>query len=118
VLLAQTRARLRQPVALDHRRAPARAQGQYVAHPGDVEGKVPNAPTLAGLPDCLALLVPAWRSRSRRCSPTRCGSRPGSRTAPRSPIELLHRAGEDELVEVVRRVAHFTGLPIVAAATC
>ena len=33
-------------------------KGHYLAYPDDVEGKVPNAPTLAGLPECLALLVP------------------------------------------------------------
>ena len=34
-------------------------QGSYLAHPSDVEGRVPNAPYLAGLPDCLALLLPS-----------------------------------------------------------
>ena len=40
-------------------------KGSYLAHPGDVEGKVPNAPTLAGLPECLALLVPVGRAAVR-----------------------------------------------------
>jgi hypothetical protein len=55
----------------------------------DVEGKVPAAPTLAGLPDCLALLLvssllagpgggaaagpPAGRPCSRPCSRRRSG---------------------------------------------
>ena len=58
VLLAQTRrgyGNLSQWITVARRRSP---KGEYLAHPGDVEGKVPNAPTLAGLPDCLALLVP------------------------------------------------------------
>jgi len=58
VLLAQTRrgyGNLSHWVTVARRRAP---KGHYLAHPGDVEGKVPNAPTLTGLPECLALLVP------------------------------------------------------------
>ena len=42
------------------RRAP---KGQYLAHPSDLEGRVPNAPTLAGLPGCFALLLPAAGQR-------------------------------------------------------
>src|SRR5215218_9421393 len=59
VLLAQTRrgyGNLSHWITVARRRA---EKGTYVAHPGDVEGKVPNAPTLAGLPECLALLVPS-----------------------------------------------------------
>jgi hypothetical protein len=33
------------------------AKGSYLAHAADVEGKVPAAPMLAGLPDCQALLL-------------------------------------------------------------
>jgi hypothetical protein len=90
--------RLRQPVAMDHRGAPARAQGRVPGLMSDLEGKVPDTPTLAGLPDCLALLLasavlppppgptaggdgaarPRPTARSRPCSPTPSGSRPGS----------------------------------------
>ena len=59
VLLAQTRrgyGNLSHWITVARRRA---EKGSYLAHPGDVEGKVPNAPTLAGLPECLALLVPS-----------------------------------------------------------
>ena len=53
------------------RRAP---KGQYLAHPSDLEGRVPHAPYLAGLPDCMALLLPRRAAgASRRCSPTPCG---------------------------------------------
>src|SRR2546426_59102 len=58
VLLAQTRrgyGNLSHWITVARRRAP---KGDYIAHPGDLEGKIPNAPTLAGLPECLALLVP------------------------------------------------------------
>ena len=59
VLLAQSRrgyGNLSHWITVARRRA---EKGSYLAHPGDVEGKVPNAPTLAGLPECLALLVPS-----------------------------------------------------------
>src|ERR1700733_8607765 len=58
VLLAQTRrgyGNLSHWITVARRRA---AKGEYLAHPGDVEGKVPNAPNLAGMSDCLALLAP------------------------------------------------------------
>ena len=73
VLLAQTRrgyGNLSHWITVARRRA---EKGSYLAHPGDVEGKVPNAPMLAGLPECLALLVPSAAQRSRTCSRTRCG---------------------------------------------
>jgi error-prone DNA polymerase len=66
VLLAQTRrgyGNLSHWITVARRRA---EKGSYVAHPGDVEGKVPNAPTLAGLPECLALLVPCGGAALRR----------------------------------------------------
>ena len=54
-------------------RADASRRATTAPIPGDVEGKVPNAPMLAGLGDCFALLVPAAaqgrerdRSRTRR----------------------------------------------------
>jgi error-prone DNA polymerase len=58
VLLAQSRrgyGNLSQWITVARRRAP---KGAYIALMGDVEGKVPNTPTLAGLPDNLALLLP------------------------------------------------------------
>ena len=58
VLLAQTRrgyGNLSEWITVARRRAP---KGQYLAHPSDLEGRVPNAPTLAGLPGCFALLLP------------------------------------------------------------
>src|SRR5512139_3481758 len=58
VLLAQSRrgyGNLSHWITVARRRAD---KGCYLAHPGDLEGKIPDAPTLAGLPGCLALLVP------------------------------------------------------------
>ncbi len=58
VLLAQSRrgyGNLVRWVTVARRRAP---KGQYEALAADVEGKTPAAPMIAGLPDCMALLVP------------------------------------------------------------
>ena len=57
VLLAQSRrgyGNLAQWITVARRRA---QKGCYVAQASDVEGRVPHAPYLAGLPDCVALLV-------------------------------------------------------------
>jgi len=57
VLLARTRrgyGNLAQWITVARRRA---GKGQYIAQASDVEGRVPHAPHLAGLPDCSALLV-------------------------------------------------------------
>ena len=74
VLLAQTRrgyGNLSHWITVARRRA---EKGSYLAHPGDVEGKVPNAPMLAGLPELPgAARARRRRSRSRTCSRTRCG---------------------------------------------
>jgi len=115
LLLAQDRrgyGNLSHWITVARRRAP---KGSYLAHPGDLEGRVPTAPVLAGLPGCLALLVPSvaqpfetvlaqasWLQRWF-----------GDRAA--IALELLLRAGDDELRAVVKRVAGEVGLPIVAA---
>ena len=57
VLLAQTRrgyGNLAQWITVARRRAP---KGEYRALMSDLEGKVPDTPTLAGLPECFALLM-------------------------------------------------------------
>lgn len=99
-------------ITVARRRAP---KGSYLAHPGDLEGKVPDAPMLAGLPDCRALLVPdahdgfeplfakAWWLK------TWMGERAGI------AIELLNRPHDALLRELVQRVAELVELPIVAA---
>ncbi|MET0333156.1 MAG: error-prone DNA polymerase [Rhizobacter sp.] len=115
VLLAQT---LRGYSKLSHWITVARNRadkGHYLAHPGDLEGKVPNAAALAGLPECLALLVPhARQSLSEVLAhahwlktwlPGRAGI----------AIELRDEVGDASLVVTVRQVARHTGLPIVAA---
>ncbi|MBP6542376.1 MAG: error-prone DNA polymerase [Piscinibacter sp.] len=116
VLLAQTRrgyGNLSHWITVARRRAP---KGEYLAHPSDVEGRVPNAPFLAGLPDCLALLVPdaAQGFESVFAQAMWLKTWFGVERAGIA-IELLHRAGDDTLRTLVKRVAQLTGLPIVAA---
>ncbi|HWH84028.1 MAG TPA: error-prone DNA polymerase [Burkholderiaceae bacterium] len=115
VLLAQTRrgyGNLSHWITIARRRAP---KGSYLAHPGDIEGKVPNAPTLAGLPECLALLAPEASQPFETVFAHAVWLKTWFRDRAALAISLLRRPGDDELVEVVRRVAQVTGLPIVAA---
>ncbi len=116
VLLAQSRrgyGNLSQWITVARRRAD---KGSYRALASDLEGRVPHAPYLAGLPDCLALLVPAATQPVQALfahamwlktwfGPERCAI----------AVELLHRAHDAQLVEAVQRVAELTGLAIVAA---
>ena len=115
VLLAQTRrgyGNLAQWISVARRRAP---KGQYLAHAADVEGRVPNAPYLAGLPDCFAVLLPqpgqAFESVFAQAMwlKTWFGS---ERCA--IAIELLKRPHDAQRREVLPRVAALSGLPLVA----
>jgi len=115
VLLAQTRrgyGNLSQWITVARRRAP---KGEYLAHPSDVEGKVPNAPMLAGLPECIALLVPQASQSFEEVFAHAMWLKTWFQERTAIALELLHRAGDTLLFDVVQRVAQFTGLPIVAA---
>ena len=115
VLLAQTRrgyGNLSHWITVARRRA---AKGSYLAHPGDVEGKVPNAPTLAGLADCLALLVPGAGQPFEEVFAHAMWLKTWFQQRAAIALELLHHAGDDDLAERVQRVAQYTGLPIAAA---
>jgi error-prone DNA polymerase len=115
VLLAETRrgyGNLSHWITVARRRA---EKGAYVAHPGDVEGKVPNAPMLAGLPECLALLVPSAAQPFEDVFAHAMWLKTWFQDRAAIALELLHRAGDDDLVDTVVRVASFTALPIVAA---
>jgi error-prone DNA polymerase len=115
VLLAQTRrgyGNLSQWITVARRRAP---KGEYLAHPSDVEGKVPNAPMLAGLPECIALLVPQASQSFEEVFAHAMWLKTWFQERAAIALELLHRAGDALLLDVVQRAAHFTGLPIVAA---
>jgi error-prone DNA polymerase len=119
VLLAMTRrgyGHLVQWITVARQRAP---KGEYLALMSDLEGRVPAAPTLAGLPDCLALLV-ANTALETSAQPfetlfqhalwlkTWCGDR--------AALALTLRRGAHDalLVDLVERVAALTGLPVVA----
>jgi error-prone DNA polymerase len=115
VLLAQTRrgyANLSHWITVARRRA---EKGSYLAYPGDVEGKVPNAPTLAGLPECLALLVPDVSQTVEDILEQATWLQTWFQQRAAISIQLLLRAGEDRLLGMVRQVAAATGLPIVAS---
>lgn len=115
VLLAQTRrgyGNLSHWITVARKRAP---KGSYLAHPGDVEGKVPDAPMLAGLPDCLALLVPEASQPFESVFAQAMWLKTWFQDRAAIALELLHRAGEDELLDVVQRVARVVGLPVVAS---
>ncbi|MFN0186653.1 MAG: error-prone DNA polymerase [Aquabacterium sp.] len=115
VLLAQSRrgyGNLAQWITVARRRA---GKGAYVAHASDVEGRVPHAPYLAGLPDCFALLAPPqllpfetlfaqamWLKTwfgVERCA---------------IAVARLLQADDGQRLEVAERVAALTGLPLVA----
>ena len=114
VLLAQTRrgyGNLAHWITVARRRAP---KGSYLAHPGDIEGKVPNAPTLAGLPECLALLVPDAAQPFETVFAQAMWLKTWFQDRASIAVSQLRRPGDEELLGTVRRVAEFTGLPIVA----
>jgi error-prone DNA polymerase len=116
VLLATSRrgyGNLSQWITVARRRA---AKGQYLAHPSDVEGRVPHAPYLAGLPGCIALLLPGaaqpfetvfahamwlktWFGMERAFI----------------ALELLHHVHDAEHADMLQRVSRETGLALVAA---
>src|SRR4249920_3123042 len=115
VLLAQTRrgyGNLSHWISVARRRAP---KGHYLAHPGDLEGKAPNAATLAGLPECLAMLVPGAGQSFEDVFAHAMWLKTWFQDRAGIALELLGRPGEVELRDAVRRVAEFTGLPILAA---
>jgi error-prone DNA polymerase len=115
VVLAQSRrgyGNLSQWITVARRRAP---KGEYQAYRTDLEGKVPTAPTLAGLPDCTALLwvhpgqpfdtvfnhalwLKTWFGLERAGL----------------AVVLQHGPHDALLVDVLVRVSTLTGLPLVA----
>ncbi len=115
VLLAQTRrgyGNLAQWVTVARRRA---AKGAYLAHPSDVEGRVPHAPYLAGLPDCIALLLPgasqSFETVFAHAMWLKTWFGPDRAFV---AVELLHQVHDALLADVAQRVAQSTGLALVA----
>ncbi|MFO1224358.1 MAG: error-prone DNA polymerase [Burkholderiaceae bacterium] len=116
VLLAQSRrgyGNLAQWVTVARRRA---GKGSYTAWASDVEGRVPHAPYLAGLPDCFALMVvdPALPFEAQFAHAMWLKTWFGLQRAALA-VELLHRAHDAQRVEVAERLNALTGLPLVAA---
>ncbi len=132
VMLAMSRrgyANLSHWISVCRRRAP---KGQYLAKMADLEGRVPAAPMLAGLPGCLALLVvscvlPVPGIVAQKATEAAPAADPfqalfahalwlktwfGDRAALALP--LLLQAHDALLVDITQRVATLTGLPIVA----
>jgi error-prone DNA polymerase len=90
-------------------------KGRYLAHPGDLEGQIPSAPMLAGLPDCLALLVPTVRQSLQEVTAHAHWLKTWMQDRAFIAIELRDESGDERLVDQVRQVSQSTGLPIVAA---
>ncbi|WOB06846.1 error-prone DNA polymerase [Piscinibacter gummiphilus] len=90
-------------------------KGHYLAHPGDLEGKVPTAPMLAGLSGCLALLVPHSRQTLQEVMAHAHWLKTWMQDRAFIAIELHDRQGDDRLIDTIRQVSNSTGLPIVAA---
>ena len=115
VLLAQTRrgyGNLSHWITVARNRAD---KGHYLAHPGDVEGKVPDAPTLTGLPDCLALLVPHASQSFEEVLAHATWLKAWFQERAFIALELHNGAGDEELLDVVQGVAKASALPIAAA---
>ena len=115
VLLAQTRrgyGNLSHWITVARRRA---AKGEYLAHPGDIEGKVPTAPTLAGLPECLALLAPDSSQSVETVLEHATWLKRWFQDRASITLSLLRRPGDEKLRKTVRFIARLTGLPIVAS---
>lgn len=115
VLLAQTRrgyGNLSHWITVARKRAD---KGHYLAHPGDVEGKIPDAPTLTGLPDCLALLVPHASQPADEVLAHAQWLKAWFQERAVIALELHNYPGDEALRDTVQAVARATGLPIAAA---
>ena len=115
---------LSQWITLARRRAP---KGEYLAYASDLEGRVPHLPTLAGLPDCLALLhvdaallaagTPFETLLAQALwLKTWFGSAADADHRGRAALALARHLGPHDalLVATAQHVAALTGLPIVA----
>ena len=90
-------------------------KGTYLAYAEDLEGKSPNAGHLAGLPGCLALLIPARDDSFERLFAHAMWLKTWFRGRAWIAVENLLRAADGPLIERVERVAALTGLRLVAA---
>ncbi|MEO7852366.1 MAG: error-prone DNA polymerase, partial [Rubrivivax sp.] len=116
VLLAQSRrgyGNLSQWITVARRRA---AKGSYLAHASDLEGRVPHAPYLAGLPGCIALLLPAAAQPFETVFAHAMWLKTwfGTERAFVS-VQLHHGTHDAERLDVLQRVAQASGLALVAS---
>ena len=116
VLLVQSRrgwGNLSHWITVARRRA---AKGSYLAQASDLEGRVPHAPQLAGLPGCAALLVPQAGQPFETVFAHAMWLKTWFGTARAFiALELLLGPYDALLQEVVEQVAQATGLAVVAA---
>jgi len=113
VLLAQSRrgyGNLSQWITVARRRAD---KGSYRALQSDLEGRVPHAPYLAGLPDCFALLVPVATQPVEALFAHAMWLKTwfGVERA-FIAVQLLHHAHDALRADVAQRVAHSTSLAV------
>jgi error-prone DNA polymerase len=115
VLLVQSRrgySNLVQWITVARRRAP---KGQYQAQRSDIEGRVPTAPMLAGLPGCFALLVPApdqsFETLFNHALWLKTWFGPDRAAI---AIELRHQAHDAVMLDRLLRVSDITGLRLAA----
>ncbi len=115
MLLAQSRrgyGNLTQWITVARRRAP---KGEYIALRSDLEGKVPAAPMLAGLPGCFALLLPDDTQPFETVFAHAMWLKTWFGTERSALGVTLHHHAHDALgVDTLMRVAAATGLRIVA----
>jgi error-prone DNA polymerase len=114
VLLATSRrgySLLSRWITLARRRAP---KGRYRAHASDLEGRAPAEPSLAGLPECLALLLPQPQQTpsSFFAQATWLQRWFGDRAY--LAIARQHRPHEAQAMDIVVQVARATGLAVTA----
>ncbi len=99
-------------ITVCRRRAP---KGQYLALASDLEGAIPHEPALAGLSDCLALLVPQpWQTPESLCAQA-LWLRHWLGDRAYLAIELQHRPHDAHALAIVEQVAAITGMAVVAA---
>lgn len=89
-------------------------KGAYRAHLSDLEGDASDYAHLAGLPGCLALLIPARDASIERLFTQAMWLKIWFAGRAWIAIENLLRATDSSLMERVESVAHITGLPLVA----
>ena len=116
MLLAQSRrgySNLVQWITHARRRAP---KGEYLAHRSDIEGRIPTAPMLAGLPGCFALLLPDPAASFETLFEHAMWLKTWFGTERAAiAVELRYQPHDALRVTLLARVAAATGLRLVAA---